>query len=90
MDILEQAVRLKEGIDTLTLKELNVFVGRHIASMTEEYKIKDAVRKVAKDEFEKVHGRSAVSWVDYAKDFSDELSASFTLESLSADRIANL
>lgn len=86
-NILEEAVRMKEGIKCLSIREINRLVGEFIASQSEDYHLKAAVRAVAKEEFEKKHGSLGVSWVDYAAQYSKDTPASFTLERLSADKV---
>lgn len=86
-NIIEQAVRMKEGIECLSIRQLNVLVGEFITQQVEDYKLKDAVRTVAKEEFEKKFGSTCVSWVDYAEGYSKGTGASFALEGLYTEKV---
>ena len=95
-ETIESAVRLKQGLGQYDLAQLNKFVGSVVMQLAQNdgtvggVRVKEAVKKIAKEEFTKEHGKSQVSWVDYAEDYSDNISENFCLESLHAMRTERL
>ena len=95
-ETIESAVRLKQGLGQYDLAQLNKFVGSVVMQLAQNdgtvggVRVKEAVKKIAKEEFTKAHGKAQVSWVDYAEDYSDNIGESFCLESLHAMRTERL
>lgn len=89
-DLLESAVRMKIGKAAYSIEDLNRYVGQVILALTEGHdilgskQVADAVKAVAKSECEKDHGKTAVSWVDYAEKYGKDTPASnaFCFQSL--------
>lgn len=80
-ELLESAVRMKIGKNAYSIEDLNKYVGQVILSLAEGHdvlgrtQVADAVKAVAKDECEKDHGKTAVSWVDYAEKYGQDTPA---------------
>tara|TARA_A100001037_G_scaffold274238_1_gene271802 strand:- start:967 stop:1338 length:372 start_codon:yes stop_codon:yes gene_type:complete len=93
---IETAVRLKQGIAEYDLAQLNEFVGSVVMQLAQNdgtvggVRVKSAIKKVAKEEFAKKHGKAQVSWVDYAEEYADNVSENFCLEGLHALRTEKL
>ena len=93
--LLETAVRIKAGKNAYSIQDLNKYVGQVVLALAEGFDIlgkkpvADAVKAVAKEEFEKDHGKSVVSWVDYAESYGKDTPAEngFLFESLHQDRL---
>ena len=83
-DQIQQAVRLANGIQTLSAKELSMFVGKTILSSIDRYEAKSAIESVAKEEFHKEFGTLVKSWVDVAEDMAKETEACFACEVLTS------
>ena len=89
-EAIESAVRLKQGLGQYDLAQLNKFVGSVVMQLAQNdgvvggTRVKSAIRKVAKEEFTKKHGKAQVSWIDYAEDYADNVSENFCLEGLHA------
>lgn len=90
---LETAVQMRQGITTLDLEALNKFVGDAILQLAGTgslgaMNVKSAIKKVAKDQFEKEHGKAQVSWVDYANQYSENIEGNpFLLDEVLAGRL---
>lgn len=83
---LETAVQMSQGILVQDLESLNRFVGEAIMQLAGQdnlgsINVKNAIEKVAKDQFEKDYGSRQISWVDYATKFSENLDGSPFLHS---------
>ena len=94
-ETIESAVRLKQGLGQYDLAQLNKFVGSVVMQLAEtdligKMNVKEAVKNIAKEEFTKEHGKSQVSWVDYAEKYSDNVDTNYCLESLHAMRTERL
>ena len=94
-ETIESAVRLKQGLGQYDLAQLNKFVGSVVMQLAEtdligKMHVKEAVKNVAKEEFAKDHGKTQVSWVDYAEKYADNVGENFCLESLTAMRVERL
>jgi len=93
---IETAVRLKQGLAEYDLAQLNEFVGSVVMQLAQNdgtvggARVRSAIRKIAKEEFTKDHGKAQVSWVDYAENYADNVSENFCLESLHAMRTERL
>ncbi len=80
-ELLESAVRMKIGKNAYSIEDLNRYVGQVILSLAEGHdvlgrtQVADAVKAVAKSECEKDHGKTAVSWVDYAEKYGENTPA---------------
>lgn len=93
--LLESAVRMKTGTNAYSIQDLNKYVGQVVLALAEGFdvlgkkQVEDAVKSVAKSEFEKDHGKSVVSWVDYAESYGKDTPAEngFLFESLHQDRL---
>jgi len=89
-ELLETAVRMKIGKGAYSLEDLNKYVGQVILTLAEGHdvlgskQVADAVKSVAKAECEKDHGKTAVSWVDYAEKYGEDTPArnAFCFQSL--------
>ena len=94
-ELLQTAVRLKAGKNAYDIRDLNIYVGEVVLALAEGFdilgkkQVEDAVKSVAKYEFEKDHGKSVVSWVDYAEEYGKDTPAEngFLFESLHQDRL---
>lgn len=92
-ETLEIAVKMKQGILVQDMESLNRFVGDAILQLagTESLgaiNVKSAIKKVAKDQFEKDHGKAQVSWVDYANQYSENMDGTpFLLDEMLAGRL---
>ena len=90
---LEIAVKMKQGILVQDIESLNRFVGDAILQIAETeslgaINVKSAIKKVAKDQFEKDYGKAQVSWVDYANQYSENLDGNpFLLDEMLASRL---
>ena len=95
-ETIESAVRLKQGLGQYDLAQLNKFVGSVVMQLAESSDIigrihvKEAVKNVAKEEFAKDHGKTQVSWVDYAEKYADNVDTNYCLESLTAMRVERI
>jgi hypothetical protein len=95
-ETIESAVRLKQGLGQYDLAQLNKFVGSVVMQLAEssdivgKIHVKEAIKNVAKEEFAKKHGKTQVSWVDYAEKYADNVDENFCLEGLSAIRVGKL
>jgi len=89
-DTLKQAVRMKQGIECLSIRDLNKLVGAYIVGTQPSYIARSAIRDVAKEEFVKEYGKAQLSWVDKAEQYCQDTEANFILESLHGDRIERL
>ena len=94
-ETIESAVRLKQGLGQYDLAQLNKFVGSVVMQLAEtdtigKMHVKEAVKNVAKEQFAKDHGKTQVSWVDYAEKYADNVDENFCLESLTAMRVERL
>tara|TARA_Y100000361_G_scaffold23889_1_gene18962 strand:+ start:230 stop:547 length:318 start_codon:yes stop_codon:yes gene_type:complete len=93
---IETAVRLKQGLGQYDLAQLNRFVGSVVMQLAQNdgvvggTRVKSAIRKVAKEEFTKKHGKAQVSWIDYAEKYADNVDENFCLEGLHALRTERL
>ena len=93
--LLESAVRMKTGTNAYSIQDLNKYVGQVVLALAEGYdilgkkQVEDAVKSVAKSDFEKDHGKSVVSWVDYAESYGKDTPAEngFLFASLHQDRL---
>lgn len=80
-EILENAVRIKQGLATMDIADLNKYIGQVVLNLAESHgtlgrlNIENAVKSVAKEQFEKDHGKSVVSWVDYAEEYGEDTPA---------------
>ena len=80
-ELLESAVRMKTGTNAYSIQDLNRYVGQVVLALAEGFdvlgkkQVEDAVKSVAKSEFEKDHGKSVVSWVDYAESYGKDTPA---------------
>ena len=89
-ELLESAVRIKIGKAAYSVEDLNKYVGQVILTLAEGHdilgskQVADAVKSVAKAECEKDHGKTAVSWVDYAEKYGENTPArnAFCFQSL--------
>lgn len=94
-ELLETAVRIKAGKNAYSIEDLNKYVGQVVLALAEGYdilgkkQVEDAVKSVAKSEFEKDHGKAVVSWVDYAESYGKDTPAEngFLFASLHQDRL---
>jgi hypothetical protein len=94
-ELLESAVRMKTGTNAYSIEDLNKYVGQVVLALAEGYdslgtkQVEDAVKSVAKTEFEKDHGKAVISWVDYAEAYGKDTPAErgFLLESIQQDRL---
>lgn len=94
-ELLETAVRIKAGKNAYSIEDLNRYVGQVVLALAEGFdvlgkkQVEDAVKAVAKSEFEKDHGKAVVSWVDYAEAYGKDTPAErgFLFESLHQDRL---
>lgn len=94
--LLQSAVRMKAGKGCYEIQELNQFVGQVVLALAEGFdilgkkQVEDAVKAVAKEEFEKDYGKSVVSWVDYAEKYGKDTPAQngFLMEGMNQDRLA--
>lgn len=94
-ELLESAVRMKTGTNAYSIQDLNKYVGQVVLALAEGFdvlgrkQVEDAVKSVAKSEFEKDHGKSVVSWVDYAESYGKDTPAEnrFLFESIQQDRL---
>ena len=96
-ELLESAVRMKTGKGCYSnIQDLNKYVGQVVLALAEGFdilgkkQVEDAVKAVAKSEFEKDHGKTAISWVDYAESYGKNTPAQngFVLQGMSQDRLA--
>lgn len=88
-DQIQQAVRMANGLQVLSKKELSKIVGKFILSSVESYEARSAIKKVAKEEFQREHGTTVRSWIDLADTMAEDTEASFAsevLNSLSLER----
>jgi hypothetical protein len=83
-DITKQAVRIANGIEVLSKKELNAILGKFILLTLDPYEVKSAIKEVAQEEFKKEHGKVAKSWVDLADNMAENTDASFASEVLNS------
>tara|TARA_A100001015_G_scaffold279440_1_gene340630 strand:+ start:823 stop:1134 length:312 start_codon:yes stop_codon:yes gene_type:complete len=80
-ELLESAVKMKIGKAAYSVEDLNRYVGQVILALAEGYdilgrtQVADAIKSVAKAECEKDHGKTAVSWVDYAEKYGKDTPA---------------
>lgn len=95
-ELLESAVRMKTGKGCYSnIQDLNKYVGQVVLALAEGFdvlgkkQVEDAVKSVAKSEFEKDHGKSVVSWVDYAESYGKNTPAErgFLLAGIQQDRL---
>ena len=94
-ELLETAVRIKAGKNAYSIEDLNKYVGQVVLALAEGFdilgkkQVEDAVKAVAKSEFEKDHGKDVVSWVDYYEAYGKDTAAErgFLFESLHQDRL---
>lgn len=94
-ELLETAVRIKAGKNAYSIEDLNKYVGQVVLALAEGHdilgkkQVEDAVKAVAKTEFEKDHGKAVVSWVDYAEAYGKDTPAQngFLFDSLRQDQL---
>ena len=81
---IQQAVRMANGLEVLGKKELSKIVGKFILSSVESYEARSAIKKVAKEEFQREHGTTVRSWIDLADTMAEDTKASFACEVLNS------
>jgi hypothetical protein len=75
---------MANGLQVLSKKELSKIVGKFILSSVESYEARSAIKKVAKEEFQREHGTTVRSWIDLADTMAEDTEASFACEVLNS------